>query len=182
MCREVRGVARKKGGKKLECVGAEARVTLSHPLVSLLMGLSCCSVRPHPVALMFDFQTAKSKQGRESSPGMKDGEGRGAGDQEQTWKWKRPGLDRRWMVFARTIRHPAKTPDVSWIYTRQVHVKRYNPPSPQSWHAAWHVNKSRKQGFFPRVTCDPSDAKTAPFTTSFYQLPRQNVMCCFICW
>lgn len=84
----------KKGKKKLECVGAEARVTLLHPVVSLLMGLSCCTVRPHPVVLMFDFQTAKYKQGHETSPGMKDGEGRGAGDQEQTWRGQCPGCRR----------------------------------------------------------------------------------------
>lgn len=83
-------MARKKE-KKLKCVRAEARVTLSHPVVSLLMGLSCCTVPPHPVVLMFDFQTVKSKQGHETSPGMKDGEGRGEEDQEQTWRWKCPG-------------------------------------------------------------------------------------------
>lgn len=78
---------------------AEARVTLSHPVVSLLVGLSCCTVPPHPVVLVFDFQTAKSKQGHETSPWMKDGEGRGEGDQEQTWGWKCTG-SRRGLIRA----------------------------------------------------------------------------------
>lgn len=107
--------------KQLECVRAEARVTLSHPVVSLLVGLSCCAVPPHPVVLMFDFQTAKSKQGHETSPWMKDGEGRGGGGPgtdlgvEMSRLQERPDQSGDGSFLLKTIRHPAKTPDVSGI-------------------------------------------------------------------
>lgn len=96
-------------------------MTLSHPVVSLLVGLSCCAVPPHPVALMFDFQTAKSKQGHETSPRMKDGEGRGGGGPgtdlgvEMSRLQERSDQSGDGSLLLKTIRHPAKTPDVSGI-------------------------------------------------------------------
>lgn len=52
---------------------------------------------------MFDFQTAKSKQGQETSPGMKDSRagGRGAGNRPGGGNDQTPeevGSEWRWMV------------------------------------------------------------------------------------
>ena len=61
------------------------RVTPSHPVVSLLVGLSPRTIPRYlpfivPLSvLVFGFQTVKSKPGQAVSPGMKDVEGRGEG-------------------------------------------------------------------------------------------------------
>lgn len=61
-------------------------MTPSHPVVSLLLGLSRYTmsfsrsfITPPLSVLVFGFQTVKSKPGQAVSPGMKDGEGREEG-------------------------------------------------------------------------------------------------------
>lgn len=80
--RTVREMAR----KKQDSVRAEARVTPSHPVVSLLIDLFCCAIPSShsfivPLSvLVFGFQAVKFLQEQEMSPEMKDGEARGEGD------------------------------------------------------------------------------------------------------
>lgn len=76
----------------------EARVTPSHPVVSLLVGLSHCTIpfsrsfnRPPLSVLVFGFQAVKSKPGQGMSPGIKDEEGREEGVKNRlgkTWGWE----------------------------------------------------------------------------------------------
>lgn len=70
------------------------------------------------------------------------------------------------MVFPKTIRHPAKTPDVSWIYTREVNVKCYNPPLYKVGTRLKMYIKAECKDFSPQ-SCDLSVSKMASFTFSF---------------
>lgn len=116
-------------------------MTPSHPVVSLLVGLSHgpitfshCLVVPHSV-LVFGFQTVKSKPGQAVSPGMKDRTGHRRGDESRGWEmwetWagnvegtKEVSLDGRWIALPKYGVIHQNINDVSRILGPKINITR----------------------------------------------------------